>query len=188
MVLRIALAVLMGGAIGLMVGLVGKNLGGQCPLACNPYVSTGLGVVIALILASGTGSVDALPRSRNLVPLNSEEAYHQAISGPGKVVLVEFYTPHCPACRKQLPVLSALADRFAGRATVATLNAARLGELVGHEGISAVPTMLLFRDSQRVETVVGLRSEGELTALLEKHLAPQPRPEALGNSPEEMRP
>jgi thiol-disulfide isomerase/thioredoxin len=169
MVLRIALAVLVGGAVGLTVGLVGKSLGGQCPLACNPYVSTGLGVVIALILAGGTGSVDALPRSRSLLAIDSDDAYRQAVSGTGKVTLVEFYTRYCPACRQQLPVLNVLADRFAGRAAVATVNASELSELAGREGISAVPTILVFRDGRRVETVVGFRNEPELTALLERH-------------------
>ncbi len=170
MVLRIVLAVLLGGGIGMVVGLIGKSAGGQCPIACNPYISTGLGVIVGLVLASRGGSVDAMPHSTNLLRLDTTAAYEQTVSSPGQVVLVEFYTSQCPACRAQLPALNALADRFAGKATVAVANAAALSDVAMREGIEAVPTMLVYRDGKLVETLVGLKKEKELSALLEKHL------------------
>ncbi len=182
MVLRIVLAVLLGGGIGLVVGLIGKSAGGQCPIACNPYVSTGLGVIIGLVLASRGGSVDAMPHSANLVQLETQARYEQTVSAPGQVVLVEFYTSQCPACRAQLPTLNALADRFAGKATVAVANAAALNAVATREGIEAVPTMLVFKDGKLVETLVGLRKEKELSALLDKHLG-APASASAGASP-----
>jgi len=170
MITRIVLAVLLGGGIGLAIGMVGRSAGGQCPILCNPYVSTGLGVLLGLILASRSGSVSALPRSQNLVSLDSEASYRQTVAA-GKVALVEFYTNQCPACRAQLPELNALADEFAGKATVATLNAGRLSAVTKAEGIEAVPTTLIFRDGRCVETVVGMRPAKELARLLEKQLA-----------------
>jgi len=170
MVLRIAIAVLVGGGVGLAVGLAGRNLGGQCPLTCNPYVSTGLGVIIALMLASTASSVQATPRSANLVSLDSEAQYRDAVSGEGKAALVEFFTPQCPACARQLPARNALADRFAGRATIATVNAHALANLAQREGVGAVPTMLIFPDGRRLETFVGVTAEEKLAELLEKHL------------------
>lgn len=176
MVFRIILAVVLGGGIGLVVGLIGRGAGGQCPLACNPYISTGLGVIIALVLASRGSSIDAQPRSVNLLKLDTEVAYQQAVSAPGSVVLVEFYTPQCPACRKQLPVLNSLADQFAGRATVAVANAAALKEVARRLDVSGVPTMFIFRDGKVLETLLGFTTESELAKLLEKHLADMPGP------------
>lgn len=170
MALRIVFAVLVGGGIGLAIGMVGRSAGGQCPIVCNPYISTGLGVFLGLLLASRSGAVGSLPRSPNLLSLDSEAGYEQAIAA-GKVVLVEFYTNHCPACRAQLPALNELADEFAGKAAVATVNASQLSAVAAREGIEAVPTMLIFRDGKRVEAVAGMRSKKELAGLLDRQLA-----------------
>jgi thioredoxin 1 len=176
MVLRIALAVVLGGGIGLIIGLIGRSAGGQCPLACNPYVSTGLGVIIGLVLASRGSSVEAQARSANLLKLDTEAAYQQAVAAPGRAALVEFYTPQCLACRKQLPVLNTLADRFAGKVTVAVVNAAALRDVARQQGVSAFPTMFIFKDGQRLETIIGLTTEKELAQLLEKYIAERPGP------------
>ena len=139
MVLRIVAAVLIGGGVGLAVGLTSSRLGGQCPLMCNPYVSTD---------------------------------YRRLVEQTEGVLLVQFYKKNCPACRRQSPAIVALSDRFAGRAKVAAVNASPLHDTAVAEGVRGVPTTLIFRGGERVETLVGLTGEQELAGLIEKHLAP----------------
>ena len=168
MVLRIAIAVLVGGGLGMAVGLLSSSLGGQCPLMCNPYVSTGIGIVLALLIASGGGAT--APAGPNLVTPASEADYRRLVDETQGVVLVEFYGAHCPACRRQAAVIVALSDRFAGRATVAAVNASRLRGVAQTEAVTAVPTMLVFQGGQRVEALVGLTGEAELAHLIEGYL------------------
>lgn len=164
--LRIVLAVAIGGGIGLAVGSVGKALGGQCPIACNPYVSTALGVVVALALAGSTVSLESL-YGPNVLRIGSEAAYDELVAGEGKVALIEFYTPQCPACRRQAPVISEMADRFAGRAAVAVVNARKASALAQRERMDALPTLVLYKDGRRAATLAGFKPEGELAALIE---------------------
>lgn len=171
MALRIVLAVIIGGGIGLAIGMVGRGGGGQCPLLCNPYVSTGLGVVVALLLASRLGAGEPVGHGANVLAPASEAEYRQLVGGTRGVVLVEFYTPYCASCRKQAVIIDALADRFAGRAVVATADADQMPAVAGELGVRGVPTMVIYRDGQAVEMLAGLTSEEDLAALIEKHLA-----------------
>jgi thioredoxin 1 len=173
MVLRIAIAVLIGGGVGLAVGLVSSKLGGQCPLMCNPYVSTAIGIVLALLIASGGGA--AVPVGPNVKAPASDEEYRRLIEQTDGVVVVEFYTRSCPVCPRQAPVTVALSDRFAGRATVAAVDASLLADAATSAGISGVPTTLIFQNGRCVETIPGATGEEELARLIEKHLpAAQP--------------
>ena len=180
MLARIIIAVLVGGAVGLAVGYTSHLAGGQCPILCNPYISTGLGVLIALFIVSRTGGAVQTEASSNLVQLRSDAAYDAAINDPGGVVLIEFYTDYCPACRRQLPALNSLADRFAGRALVAIVNAARVRNVSKRENIQGVPTILLYAGGKQVKRVVGLTAENRLAGLIEKYLPAAPQTDQQG--------
>ena len=175
MVPRIILAVAIGGGIGLLIGTFGKAMGGQCPIACNPYVSTALGIVVALVLASRGEVAAARPQSEAVLLLDSQAAYEEAVSGPDKVALVEFYTTYCPVCRRQMPIIEKLADRFEGRVTVAVLDAQKVPAVAAAHGIRAVPTLIVFKDGRAVWKNVGLSGESELADVLDKY-APAPAP------------
>lgn len=72
-------------------------------------------------------------------------------------VLLEFYTPTCPACRAMAPALEGLAKEFEGRAEVYGVNAAEEMELADAFQIQAVPTMVIFKEGEPVEAWVGGR-------------------------------
>jgi thioredoxin 1 len=169
MVPRIVLAVALGGGIGLLIGTFGKAMGGQCPIACNPYVSTALGVIVALVLASRGETSASRPSSETVLSLDSQAAYEEAISGPGKVALIEVYTTYCPACRQQMPIIERLAEQFEGRATVAVLNAQEVSSVAAAHNIRAVPTLIVFKDGQVVWKEVGVHGEEQLAAVLNRY-------------------
>ncbi len=172
MALRIIIAVVLGGGIGLLVGLAGRAMGGQCPILCNPYISTGFGIVVALFLASRSQAVPGLDDSENLIKVASEQEY-DALIGKGAPVLVAFYTDHCPACHRQVPELARLADDRAGKASVAVVNAGKLRSVATREDVSAVPTLLLYRAGRLEKRIVGLTAAEDLAKMLDAASAPQ---------------
>ncbi|MFO8006369.1 MAG: thioredoxin family protein [Candidatus Brocadiia bacterium] len=168
MVWRIVAGVAIGGGVGLAVGMAGKSVGGECPILCNPYISTGLGVFLGLLLASRSGGVDRQLESPHLLRPDTADAYRRLIASED-VLLVAFYTQHCPSCHEQMTVVDNLADRFAGGVAVAAADARRLDGIVEEEAISAVPTMLLYKRGERIRTMRGLTPEEELVELLERY-------------------
>jgi len=172
MALRIIIAVVLGGGIGLLVGLAGKAAGGQCPILCNPYIATGFGVVIALLLASRSQRMPGLDDTENLINISSEQEYDALIANDSPA-LVAFYTDYCPACHRQIPELARLADDRAGKVSVAVINARDLRGVAGREGVSAVPTLLLYRAGRLQKRMEGLTGAEDLARMVDELSAPQ---------------
>ena len=86
------------------------------------------------------------------------------------VVLVDFWAEWCGPCRRLAPTVDALASEFDGRATVAKLNVDENPNVPGRYAIRGIPTLLLFKQGQLEETIVGLRAKEEIAQLIERHL------------------
>ena len=86
------------------------------------------------------------------------------------VVLVDFWAEWCGPCRRLAPTVDALATEFDGRATVAKLNVDENPSVPGRYMIRGIPTLLLFKNGQLEETMVGLAPKEDIAKLIEKHL------------------
>ena len=81
-------------------------------------------------------------------------------------VLVDFWAPWCGPCRMLAPAVAQLAEEYEGKAKVCKVNVDEESELARRFGIVSIPTVLVFKNGQLAETVVGLRPKAELEALL----------------------
>ena len=87
------------------------------------------------------------------------------------VVLVDFWAEWCGPCRRLAPTVEALAGEYDGRVTVAKLNIDENPGVPGRFMIRGIPTLLLFKDGQLAETLVGLASKEDIALLIEKHIS-----------------
>jgi thioredoxin 1 len=87
------------------------------------------------------------------------------------VVLVDFWAEWCGPCRRLAPTVDALATEFDGRATVAKMNVDENPNVPGRYAIRGIPTLLLFKDGQLAETIVGLAAKEDIAKMLERHIA-----------------
>ena len=86
----------------------------------------------------------------------------------------DFYAPWCGPCKMLSPILDSLAGEFAGRVKFVKLNVDEAPELAGDYQITGVPTLILFRGGEAVETMVGMASARALRKMLDGATAGSP--------------
>jgi thioredoxin 1 len=103
---------------------------------------------------------------KHVTELNAASFETDVLQSPD-AVLVDFYAPWCGPCKMLAPVLEQLAVEFQGRVRFAKLNVDDAGEIAGRFNITGVPTLILFRNGQPVDMIVGMASAGMLRRQLD---------------------
>jgi thioredoxin 1 len=81
-------------------------------------------------------------------------------------VLVDFWAPWCGPCRQIAPLIDELAQQYSGSVKIGKVNVDENPELSTHYGISAIPTLLLFKDGKVLEKFQGVPSRTRLETAL----------------------
>jgi thioredoxin 1 len=98
--------------------------------------------------------------------------FEQSVMKSETPVLVDFWAEWCGPCRRLAPTVEELATDYDGRVVVGKLNVDANPAVAGRFSIRGIPTLLLFKQGQIVEQVVGLADKDSLKKLIEKHVAP----------------
>ena len=87
-----------------------------------------------------------------------------------KPVLVDFWAEWCPPCRMLAPTFERLAENYGHEISFAKVNVDELPEVASQYGIWSIPTLLLLREGEVVEMLVGARPYEDLARVLDQHL------------------
>lgn len=97
----------------------------------------------------------------------TEDSFARIVLEGDQPVLVEFYAPWCPYCRRIAPAFEAVAKRYENLFRFAQINIDDEPALEDRYQIEVVPTMLLFTGGQLVGTLVNPGSQTEIEAFLQ---------------------
>ncbi len=84
--------------------------------------------------------------------------------------LVDFWAPWCGPCRMIAPVLEELNDDYAGRLKIGKLNIDDNQGTAMQYRVMSIPTLILFKDGQPIETIVGAQPKRSFVAKLDPHI------------------
>ncbi len=75
------------------------------------------------------------------------------------VTLVDFWAPWCGPCRMIAPVIEELAEEYEGKATIAKVNTDEEQEIAVKYGIRSIPTVMIFKNGEVVDQMIGAASK-----------------------------
>ena len=86
------------------------------------------------------------------------------------VVLVDFWATWCGPCKMMAPNVEEIATEYKGKVTVGKVDVDECQELATRFGIMSIPTLIVFKDGEKKEVLVGYRLKMQIAQVLDKSL------------------
>lgn len=100
----------------------------------------------------------------------TDDSFATDVLGASQPVLVDYWAEWCGPCKMIAPVLSEVAEDFAGQLTVAKLNIDENQMTPPKYGIRGIPTLMIFKNGDVAATKVGALSKSQLVEFIEANL------------------
>ncbi len=100
----------------------------------------------------------------------TESNWNEEVINSDKPVLVDFWAPWCGPCRIIAPIIEELAEEFEGQIKVGKLNTDENPNIAMQYGIRAIPTIILFKNGEVVDTRIGVQPKEALRQMVLAHV------------------
>ena len=100
--------------------------------------------------------------------LNSNEFQNEVLNSK-EVVLVDFSAVWCGPCKMLAPIVEELSTEMEGRAKVFKIDVDKSGDVAQKYNIMSVPTVMIFKNGEAVDKVVGFQPKESLKSKLEQY-------------------
>jgi thioredoxin len=100
----------------------------------------------------------------------TDDSFQKEVLDHKGLVLVDFWAPWCGPCRMIGPTVEEIGEEKKDVLKVLKLNVDEEGSTAQKFQIMSIPALMLFKNGEAVETMVGLRSKESILETIEKHL------------------
>ncbi len=99
----------------------------------------------------------------------TDQNFETEVLQSNKTVMVDFWATWCGPCRTLGPIIDELADEIGDQAVVGKLDVDNNQDTAGKYGIRSIPTILIFKDGEVVEKLMGVQPKQVLLDKLAAH-------------------
>ncbi len=92
----------------------------------------------------------------------SNENFQNEVKETEKVVLVDFYADWCGPCKMMSPIVNEIASELGNKIKVCKMNVDECIDIASQYGVMSIPTLIIFKGGNTVNTLVGLRDKKEI--------------------------
>ena len=96
----------------------------------------------------------------------TETEFNEIVNNGHKLVVVDFFAEWCMPCRMLAPTIDEIASEFDGKVKVGKLDTDSNRDVSVKYGITAIPTVLLFKNGEIAKKFVGITKKGDFAAAL----------------------
>lgn len=116
----------------------------------------------------------AAPSSRSVVVRAAgavtDDSWEADVLGSDVPVLVDFWAPWCGPCRMIAPLIDEISEEYGDKLKAVKLNTDESPGVATEYGIRSIPTVMIFKDGQKMDTVIGAVPKSTLTQTIDKYL------------------
>lgn len=189
MIIKLLIGVLVGVGLGAALGYFGQCSSGTCPLTANPFRGAIYGGVMGLLFAFTSGGTarkspaEVIPPGEQPLPgeglihIATVEEFDRYVVAATMPCLADFYSDHCPPCRRLAPTIGKLAEKYRGRAVVCKVSTDAAPQLAQSHDIRGIPAVLFFDGGKEVARLVGQQPQKAYEQVLDNVLQQPPTQE-----------
>ncbi len=100
----------------------------------------------------------------------TDQSFQKEVIEADKPVLVDFWAPWCGPCRMMSPVIDTISAKLASQLKVVKLNTDENQKTAETYDIQSIPSLLIFKNKEVVERLMGFTPENVLTEKVKPHL------------------
>lgn len=100
----------------------------------------------------------------------TDETFEAEVIRSAVPVIVDFWAPWCVPCHRMAPILEEIAEEYAGQLKVAKVDIDQNTQMATQFGIRSIPTLILFKDGEAVERLVGSMPKARVLERIIPHL------------------
>ncbi|AWZ48888.1 thioredoxin [Clostridiaceae bacterium 14S0207] len=100
----------------------------------------------------------------------NENIFEEEVKKSSIPVVVDFWAPWCGPCKMLTPVMEELGRKYDGKVKVVKVNVDENQGLAREYGVASIPTLIVFKEGNSIETSVGFKPQVAIEQMIEKYL------------------